>query len=74
MRIGRWFVVIAIVTVCVMVFVQGGIADAASSTTRQAGRHGGPASRHAQGFGTTSTVPWQIVDLRFAATTPTTTR
>jgi hypothetical protein len=71
MRIGRWFAVIAIATVCVMVFVQGGIADAASSTTQHALRHAGPAPQHARAFGTTSTVPLQIVDLRFAPGAPT---
>jgi hypothetical protein len=73
MKIGRWLAVIAIVTICVMVFVQGGIADAASSTTRHADRHGSPAPRHAQAFGTASSMPWQIVDLRFPSTTPTST-
>jgi hypothetical protein len=71
LRIGRWFAVIAIATVCVMVFVQGGIADAASSTTQHAARHASPAPHHARAFGTTSTVPPQIVDLRFAPSTPT---
>jgi hypothetical protein len=71
MRIGRWFAVIAIATVCAMVYVQGGIADAASGTTQHAVRHASPAPHHGRAFGTTSTVPLQIVDLRFAASTPT---
>ena len=67
MRIRRWLAVIAIATACVMVFVQGGVADAASSTTRQAHRTA-PAPHHARAFGTASTVPLQIVDLRFPST------
>jgi hypothetical protein len=70
MKIGRWFAVIAIATVCVMVFVQGGVADAASSATRHVVGHAAPApAQHradATTFGTTSTVPLQIIDTRYA--------
>ena len=73
MKIGRWFAVIAIATVCVMVVVQGGVADAATSMTRHAARQSSPAPRHpGQAFGTTSTVPLQIVDVRFAPGVPAT--
>jgi hypothetical protein len=68
MKIGRWFALIAIATVCVLVFVQGGVADAATSATRHDAHHASPAPRHtARTFGTTSTVPLQIIDTRFAA-------
>jgi hypothetical protein len=67
MKIGRWFACIAIATVCVLVFVQGGVADAASSTTAHVAHHASPAPPHrAQTFGSTSTVPLQIIDTRFA--------
>ena len=66
MRIRRWFAVIAIATVCVMVFVQGGVADAASGTVRHRAHPAAPAPHHAGAFGVTSTVPLQIVDLRFS--------
>jgi hypothetical protein len=73
MRIGRLFAVIAIATVCVMVFVQGGVAHAATSVTRHAARPSSPAPRHhGQAFGTTSTAPLQIVDVRFAPGVPAT--
>jgi hypothetical protein len=73
MRIGRWLAVIAIATVCAMLFVQGGVADAASSTTQHTARRATPVPHHAYAFGTTSTVPLRVVDLRFAAGTTTTT-
>ena len=73
MRIRRWLTAIAIATVCVLVFVQGGVADAASSTAQHAARHAAPAPAHQHGgpLGTASSVPLQIVDLRSPSVTTT---
>jgi hypothetical protein len=69
MKIRRWITAIAIATVCVLLFLQGGVADAASSTTRHATHHGAMAPRHhVDAGGTASSVPWQIVDTRFGTT------
>jgi hypothetical protein len=75
MRVRRWITVIAVATVCVLLFLQGGIADAASSTTRHATNHGtGVPRRHEAAVGTAAGVPWQAVETRFGATASGSTR
>jgi hypothetical protein len=70
MKVRRWITAIAIATVCVLLFLQGGIADAASSATRRAPTHHGPGAprHHEAAVGTAAGVPWQAVDTRFGAT------